>query len=134
MDVSKVWIERVKRRFGDRANIEFVHCDVRSATLPHGAYDAVLVHWMFHDIDAPDRPAVPRAIADALRPGGRLYIREPTKPTHGISGHEVRRLASAAGFTEVRADEGATAIVGSWFEAVFEKRANTTGPAGAIEA
>ena len=46
-----------------------------------------------------------RGDEEVLKPGGRLWIWEPTRPSHGIPAKEVRSLMSQAGLQEVSAEE-----------------------------
>jgi len=125
VDVTQVWIERLRRRYGDGGWIDFIHADVREAPLVAGSYDVVLVHWMLHDVEAPDRQGVITALARLLRPAGRLFLREPTKEKHGIGADEVRRLTAAAGLPEEAAGHGKTLLAGRYFAGRYVKPEKT---------
>ncbi len=61
---------------------------------------------MLHDVPPWDRPAIVAELARLLRPGGRLFLREPTGKKHGMPAAQARELFAAAGLTETLASEG----------------------------
>jgi ubiquinone/menaquinone biosynthesis C-methylase UbiE len=101
LDTSKYYLDKAKGRLGAHPNVEFVQEDVRRAAIPDGSVDLVFVHWVLHDVPAPDQGPTVRALAAKLRPGGRLYILEPVKATHGMPSDEILRLMDAAGLRMV---------------------------------
>ena len=111
---------RVLRAYPD---VEFRLGDVREMGLPAGSFDVVLVHWMLHDIPPWDRPSIVAELARLLRPGGRLFSREPTAAKHGMPAAQAREVYAAAGLSESRADEGKLPIIGEYYRAVWTKPA-----------
>ena len=95
MDVSARWqavLRKVLRAYPD---VEYLLGDVRAMGLPAARFDVVLVHWMLHDVPPRDRPAIVAELARLLRPGGRLFLREPTgdeaRDAGGAGARAVRR-------------------------------------------
>ena len=124
MDVSARWqavIRKVLRAYPD---VEFRLGDVREMGLPEGSFDIVLVHWMLHDVAPQDRPSIVAELARLLRPGGRLFSREPTGAKHGMPAAQARELYAAAGLRESRATEGRALIFGEYYRAVWTKPAD----------
>ena len=74
--------------------------------LPEASFDVVLVHWMLHDVAPWDRPSIVAELARLLRPGGRLFSREPTGAKHGMPAAQAREVFAGAGLTESLATEG----------------------------
>ena len=91
--------------------------------LPAASFDVVLVHWMLHDIPPWDRPSIVAELARLLRPGGRLFSREPTAAKHGMPAAQAREVYAAAGLSESRATEGKLPIIGEYYRAVWTKPA-----------
>lgn len=99
VDCDSRWLDIARRRlagFGDRA--EFLASDV--CDLAVTGFDAAIVHFVLHDIPPVDRMTAMAATARTLRPGGRLYIREPLD--HGMSAAEMHECCAAAGLTPER--------------------------------
>lgn len=74
-DISAVAVDRLTalaRAHGLHDLITAVRTDLRSS-FPPGAFDLVSAHYLHTPYDL-DRPAVLRAAAHALRPGGRLLV------------------------------------------------------------
>jgi ubiquinone/menaquinone biosynthesis C-methylase UbiE len=119
MDVSARWqtvLRKVLRAYPD---VEYFLGDVRTVGLPAAGFDVVLVHWMLHDIPPWDRSAIVAELTRLLRPGGRLFLREPTGKKHGMPAAQARELFAAAGLTETRASEGRIFLLGEYYRAVW---------------
>jgi ubiquinone/menaquinone biosynthesis C-methylase UbiE len=121
VDVSTRWqavIRKVLRAYPD---VEFRLGDVRTMALPGESYDVVLVHWMLHDVAPIDQPSIVGELARLLRPGGRLFSREPTSKKHGMPAARARSLYAGAGLTETLATEGKALLLGEYYRAVWTK-------------
>ncbi len=123
MDVSARWQSVVKRVLRVHTNVEYRLGDVRAMDLPPADLDVVLIHWMLHDIPPADRPSVVAELARLLRPGGRLFVREPTSPKHGMPAAEAQRLLAEAGFTEQGRSSGKALVPGCYYSGVWVKPA-----------
>ena len=122
VDVSERWQAVLRRVLRAYPGVEFRLGDVREMNLPAASYDVVLVHWMLHDVPPWDRPSILAELARLLRPGGRLFSREPTSPKHGMPAAEVRELLAAAGLTETRSAEGSLRVIGSYYRGVWTRQ------------
>lgn len=99
---------------GAQARTEFFWHDVTTG-LPRG-YDFVLTNPPFHATDRADRPELGQCFievaADALRPGGRLYLvanrHLPYEAALSARFSAVRVLAQAQGFKAIEAVRGAS--------------------------
>jgi ubiquinone/menaquinone biosynthesis C-methylase UbiE len=121
MDVSARWQAVLHRVLRDYPDVQYRLGDVRTMGLQEASFDVVLVHWMLHDVAPADRPSIVAELARLLRPGGRLFAREPTGRKHGIGAAEVRRLCAGAGLTESGAVEGKAPILGEHYRAVWTR-------------
>lgn len=121
MDVSARWQAVVRKVLRARPEVEYRLGDVRTMGLPEGSFDVVLVHWMLHDVAPADRPSIVAELARLLRPGGRLFTREPTASRHGIPAAEVRSLLAGAGLDETLGAEGKAPVIGVHYRAVWTK-------------
>ncbi|HEU4674525.1 MAG TPA: class I SAM-dependent methyltransferase [Motilibacteraceae bacterium] len=91
VDFSAVALERARRladeRLGERAaSLRTVHADLAAYEPEPGAYDLVLVVYL--QVPAPLRSAVVRRAADAVAPGGRLFVvaHDSDNLEHGVGG------------------------------------------------
>jgi ubiquinone/menaquinone biosynthesis C-methylase UbiE len=121
VDVSARWQAVLRRTLRRYPEVELRLGDIRTLALPASSFDVVLMHWMLHDVPPWDRPTIVAELARLLRPGGRLFSREPTSARHGMPAREVRRLLAAAGLTETLATEGRAPILGRHYRAVWTK-------------
>jgi ubiquinone/menaquinone biosynthesis C-methylase UbiE len=123
MDVSARWQAVIRKVLRDYPDVEFRLGDVRHIGLPARSFDVVLAHWMLHDVAPWDRPSIVAELARLLRPGGRLFSREPTNARHGMPAAQVRELFAAAGLTETLATQGKAPILGEHYRAVWMRPA-----------
>jgi ubiquinone/menaquinone biosynthesis C-methylase UbiE len=121
VDIGKFWIDKARKRLRRFRNIDFKLGDVRTLDLAPASYDAAVVHFVLHDIDQHDRQETINTLARILVDGGRIYLREPTKESHGMSPAEIRELIAEAKLQEIRSQETRSRIAGPMFEAVYEK-------------
>ena len=117
-DISPRWQRALRRTLRRYQNVEYALGDVRELGLPEGSFDVVLVHWMLHDVPVADRPSVLAVLARLLRPGGRLFIREPAGPGEGAAA-AVRSLLSGAGLSELRGVESSAFFLGPNYSGVW---------------
>ncbi len=121
MDVSERWQRTARKTLRAYPEVEFRLGDVRAMGLPGASFDVVLVHWMLHDVAPWDRPTIVVELARLLRPGGRLFSREPTGAKHGMPAAQARELFAAAGLSESLATEGKAPLLGQYYRAVWTK-------------
>jgi len=121
VDISARWQQALRSVLKRYPEVELRCGDIRTLGLPEAGFDVVLVHWMLHDVPPWDRPSIVAELARLLRPGGRLFSREPTSAKHGMPAAQVRELLAAAGLTEALATEGKAPIMGEYYRAVWIK-------------
>jgi len=121
VDVDPWWVERARRNLGAFRNTEVLLGDVRDLPLVLESFDLALVHITLHDVPVADRAPIVERLAHLLRPGGRLFVKEPTREGHGMPASEVWELAEAAGLREVRHRADHTVFLGPLVEAEFQR-------------
>ena len=124
VDISPAWQDVARKTLRAYTNVDFALGDVRELELPAESFDVVVMHWMFHDVPAADRRPVLAALVGALRPGGKLYTREPTRKEEGIEVTALRNLLGGAGLSELRSAKGSSFWLGPHYAGVWEKRAD----------
>jgi len=100
-DVSEAWARLARRSLRRFPNADLLVGRLPELGLPDTSFDVAVIHMMLHDVEADGRPALLDAVGRALKPTGRLFLREPTSKSHGLPADEVRRLLSRAGFAEL---------------------------------
>jgi ubiquinone/menaquinone biosynthesis C-methylase UbiE len=116
VDVSRGWQEVIRRTLRRYDNVGYHLGRITQLDLPDGAYDAVVIHYVLHEVSAAERPAVVGALARKLKPGGRVILREPQG--EGVTTEELRQLAAAAGL-EITRLEGNRILIGEVIDACF---------------
>jgi ubiquinone/menaquinone biosynthesis C-methylase UbiE len=122
VDVSPVWQREARKSLRAYANVDYALGDIRELELSPGSYDVVVMHWMLHDVPAADRRPVLAALARLLRPGGRVYTREPSRKEEGIEVTVLRNLLGGAGLSELRGTSSSSFWMGPHYAGVWEKR------------
>lgn len=121
LDLSPAWIERAKKHLSKFSNVEYYAEDIRSWEEKNNYFDAVAIHFMLHDIDKSERQEVVNTLAKKMKTGARLFIREPTKESHGMSPEEIRQLMLKSGLKENESKITKSFIMGNMCTGVFSK-------------
>ncbi len=126
LDISPTWLKLAKNRLKDRTNVEYVAGDIRELNIEKESMDAVVIHFVLHDIPAADRDGILKSIARVMKPGAALYIREPVqlkryKEAHGLSKEAVRKYMLDSGLREKSLTTGSNIFVGEYTYGVFVK-------------
>ena len=85
-------------------------------------YDKIVIHVVLHDIAKELRQDVVKALAKTLKKKGKLIIRDPTKPSHGMPAEEIREVMKKAGLVELKSHLSNRKFLGEVFDGVFEKK------------
>jgi len=121
VEPSAYWCDVARKRLAEAKNVSFLTGDVLSVDLAPETFDAALFHYVLHDIPTADRPSSVERIYELLKDDGCLFVREPTKQSHGIPAAEVRVLAASVGLREERGVERTGRLLKPEFSAVFRK-------------
>jgi len=119
MDISPPMVRIAERRLARYANARCLVGSIATLDLADASFDLVVIHNALHDVVASERSATVDAFFRLLRPGGAVWLREPTKPSHGIAPSEVSELFTGAGFRKTRSNEHKAFAVGPAFDATF---------------
>ena len=100
VDMSAFWIDKARKRLKKYPNVECRAGDIRELDIADSSFDVISVFHVIHDIAPAERQGTMDALSRKLKAGGRLLIREPIKPSHGMPVNEIRALMSSAGLKE----------------------------------
>ncbi len=95
IDTSKFWLEKAKKRLQKDVNVDFICKRMEDTAI--GNIDAISIHFVLHDIPKNERQDIINVLARKLRPGGHIFIREPTRADHGMGPEEVKHYMESAG-------------------------------------
>lgn len=77
------------------------------------------MHCIFHEIPLPKQKEVLRALVQKMKPGAKMFIREPIKESHGIPPDRVQALFTRNGLQEVRSDVTKRTFMGERVTGVY---------------
>jgi 2-polyprenyl-3-methyl-5-hydroxy-6-metoxy-1,4-benzoquinol methylase len=120
-DLSQAWIERAKKNLSKYSSVEYHAEDVRKWGEKDDYFDAVVIHFMLHDIDNSERKEVVKELVKKMKVNAKLFIREPTKETHGMRPEEIKDLMFECGLNETESKTGKSFIIGAMYTGVFTK-------------
>jgi ubiquinone/menaquinone biosynthesis C-methylase UbiE len=92
LDTSLRWLNKAKKRFGQRENVVFINKDIAEADIANESIDLISMTYVLHDISKKRQAEIVRLLSEKLRKNGMIAIREPTKPHHGIHPSEIHKL------------------------------------------
>jgi 2-polyprenyl-3-methyl-5-hydroxy-6-metoxy-1,4-benzoquinol methylase len=121
LDISKTWIERARKHISKFSNVEYYAQDIRRWDEKNNYFDTVAIHSMLHDIDKSERQEVVKTLAEKMKTGAKLFIREPTKECHGMRPEEIRELMSKSGLEETDSKTAKRFMMGVLYTGVFRK-------------
>ena len=116
VDISTYFSERARKRVARYPSARILRGEITELDLPRRSFDLISIVHVIHDIPRARRSATVQALGALLKPGGRVWIWEPTRPSHGMPAEEIRGLMDEAGLGEVSVQ-----IEGNAFKGVFEK-------------
>ena len=105
VDISRVWMEQCKKHLRRYPNVHYHWGELKSLDLEKNSFDCAVIHYMLHDLPVEERGEKVKILAGLLKKGGKIYIKEPTKESHGMSAEEIRTIMEAAGLEEESGEE-----------------------------
>ncbi len=123
VDISEVWMKTIRKALKKYPNVEFKLGDISFLDLPNESYDVIVIHFMLHEVGEETRQKNLNILAQKLKKTGKIFIREPTVKSHGISPQEIRSLMSATGLTELEFKITKPLFANSMYAGVFVKKA-----------
>ena len=114
VDVSSYWIRKARKRLERYSNVECKSGDIRELDISDSSFDVISAIHVIHDIAPAERQDIVKALSQKLKAGGVLFIREPTKKSHGISVDEIQTILSLAGLKEIEHKETKSEYMGKY--------------------
>jgi len=114
LDISKFWLSKAKKRFKNFSNVEFKLGDICKIDIPDPSFDVISIFDVLHDIVQDRRQDTVDTLSSKLKPGGKLFIKEPIRTRHGMPVDEIRYLMKRGGLKEVDFKINKSTYVGSY--------------------
>jgi ubiquinone/menaquinone biosynthesis C-methylase UbiE len=124
VDISDRYLSKARRNLREYPNTSFHHGRLTNLQLENGSFDAVNVHHVLHHVIEENRTPLITEMYQLLRPGGKVYLREPLKEPHGISADEINKLFVGAGFYPLYEEGKKVRFRGEIFSACYSKLSN----------
>ena len=121
VDISRVWMGYMKKVVRKYPNIDLMHGDIADLRIPDESYDVVFVHYIIHDVPAGFQREKMRIALTKLKKGGKVFLREPTSPGHGIAPEKVRAIMRENGLTEISSATGKSPQGTPTFQGIYVK-------------
>ena len=121
LDVSRRWNTVIQKMLNRYPNVDYLLGDITSLAISASSFDAVLCHFVIHDIPATERMEIVREWAKVLKPGGKVFLREPVGGSEGIALDELGGLMLRNGFVEAASCIVPLPFMGDTFEGMFRK-------------
>jgi ubiquinone/menaquinone biosynthesis C-methylase UbiE len=112
VDTSNFWIDKARKRLNKYGNVECRAGDIRELDIPDSTFDVISIIHVIHDIPPAERQDTVKALSRKLKKGGTIFVREPTKESHGMPVKEILAIFSEAGFKETEHKEAKSEYVG----------------------
>lgn len=121
VDTSESWMKVAKRKLKPFCNIDFRLGEIETLPIQDSSYDAIVMHFVLHDIEKSSRQEKVHTLAGKLKRNGKLFIREPIKEGHGIPPDEIREIMQKSALRESGFKMTKTLLGRRMYEGVFEK-------------
>jgi SAM-dependent methyltransferase len=102
LDTSAYWTGKVRHRLSKYPNVTVITGNINEADLKDSSVDVITTIHVVHDIHPSLRLNTVESLSGKLRPGGRFYIKEPVRASHGIPVVELRKIFTKAGLKEIQ--------------------------------
>jgi ubiquinone/menaquinone biosynthesis C-methylase UbiE len=121
VDTSRSWMEVAKRKLKRFSNIDFQLGEIETLPIQDGSCDAVIIHFVLHEIEKSLRQGKMDALVRKLKKNGKLFVREPIKEDHGIPSDQIKEVVHKSGLKEISSKKSKTLLRRRMYEGVFEK-------------
>jgi len=114
VDVSSHWIAKARKRLDKYSNVECKSGDIRELDISDSSFDVISAIHVIHDVAPAERQDIVMTLSRKLKAGGLLFIREPTKKSHGMPVEEIRAILLKAGLKEIKHKETKSEYMGKY--------------------
>ena len=120
VDVSPYWIKKARQRLSEFDNVDFFEGKIKDFHEDKD-FDVAVIHYVLHDIPKSEREGTLNSVKRLLKRGGKVYVREPTRKSHGMSSLEIKSLMQELGFKEIYSKDMFSPLLRSIYTGVYRK-------------
>jgi Methylase involved in ubiquinone/menaquinone biosynthesis len=124
IDISSRWLDVARKRLNHYPNTKLLQGYIADLNLKPDFFDLVIIHFVIHDIPKQERKQILDALKMALRPRGRLVIREPLSQKHSMQAEALHNLLTGCGFKRISLTTSKIRFIGNVVDAVYENPLN----------
>lgn len=121
VDISRRYLSTATQNLRKYSNAILVNGNLSQLNFNSASYDAINIHYVLHDVPKANQLKMINEMYSLLRPGGKVYLREPLKDSHGMPSEEVEKLFLDAGFFQLYQNESKIRIIGNVVTACYAK-------------
>jgi ubiquinone/menaquinone biosynthesis C-methylase UbiE len=121
IDISDKYLNVSRNNLKSYPNATLRNGHLANLHLKRNSFDVVNMHFVLHDIPKESREVIVNEMFELLRPGGKVYIREPLRDERKISSLEIKTIFTEAGFYPLFHEENKMRFVGESITACYAK-------------
>ncbi len=122
VEISEKWNKIAQKNLRKFNKADYYAGMITDLDIKDNYYDKIIIHVVLHDIDKEIREAIVKTLAKKLKKKGKIIIREPTRPDHGIPIEEIRGYMNKAKMIEISGEVIERRYWGNSFQGIFEKK------------
>jgi ubiquinone/menaquinone biosynthesis C-methylase UbiE len=120
VDISSRWQKVCRKTLRNHMNVSFHLGPMNTILLPKRIFDVIFIHYVLHDIPSNKRETLITDLLSYLKPNGRIIIREPLSPDHGISEMEINNLFQQTGCKQSKVFIEKNLLCGINYQGIFQ--------------
>jgi ubiquinone/menaquinone biosynthesis C-methylase UbiE len=121
VDISGRYMDKAKQNLRSFNNVSFHHGQLNNLNSLDTDFDAINIHNVLYQIPPSDRELLIFEMYHILKPGGKIYIKEPLKDIVKSDTEEIQELFLNSGFIPVYEKHQKSRIWNDSFTACYSK-------------
>ncbi|NHJ48984.1 MAG: class I SAM-dependent methyltransferase [Asgard group archaeon] len=122
VEISEKWNKVARKKLRKFKRADFFTGMITELDMKESYYDKITIHVVLHDIATEYREAIMKSLVKRLKKNGRIIIREPINPSHGIPVDALKEYMKKANMKEISGEVIKHRFLGSTYLGVFEKK------------
>ena len=127
LDICPPLIRIAERRLKKYTNARCFLGPIEKLEADEEPIDVAVFHNALHDVPPEERDETMRVLGRLLKPDATVYLREPTKESHGMRPREIEQLMEKIGMKKKESREYKLFPIGPVYEAVYAREDTSKG-------